>query len=72
MAITIRQVNGSFAREARDVQLWQTLSDADIDELRQAWGAGGVLFFRRQCITEDELAAFSARFGDPEEHPRSE
>lgn len=72
MAITIQQVKGSFAREACDAQLWQALSDSDIDDLRNAWGAGGVLFFRRQCITEDELAAFSARFGEPEVHPRSE
>jgi taurine dioxygenase len=58
--------SGSFAREVEGLQLWETLDDLTVARLADAWSRHGVLIFRRQAISEDELVAFSGRFGDPD------
>ena len=45
------------------------LSDAAFDQLYAAWLKYGVLRLRNQEIGEDQLQAFSARFGPLEEAP---
>ena len=72
MTLSFRQIGESFARQVDGVDLWRTLSNSDIADIRSNWREAGVLVFRRQCISEDELAAFSSRFGEPEVHPRTE
>lgn len=62
--ININPVINSFACEVHDIALWQRLSDDQIDAIRSALTAHGVVIFRRQSISEQELADFSQRFGE--------
>ena len=66
MSIRIEPIGGSFAAEVQGLELWRGLDDATTDALRQAWGRHGVLVFRRQALSEDEMLAFFSRFGEPE------
>ena len=72
MTLSFSQIAGTYARQVDGMELWRTLSDSDVADIRNNWREAGVLVFRRQCISEDELAAFSSRFGEPEIHPRTE
>jgi alpha-ketoglutarate-dependent taurine dioxygenase len=72
MDLVAQVIEGSFAQEIKGLQVWQPLSKEHVEKLRLLWKQSGVLVFRRQSLSEDELANFSARFGDLEEHPRSE
>jgi taurine dioxygenase len=51
------------------VDLRQPLSDAAFGRIFQAWMDHGVLRFRGQQLTKDELLAFSARFGELDRAP---
>lgn len=57
---------GPFARQVEDIRLWELLDDLTVARLADLWSRHGVLVFRRQAISEDELVGFSARFGDPD------
>ncbi len=72
MTFDTKTIGGSFAREVRGFSLWQPMEKSQIEELRRLWKACGVIVFRRQSLSEDELADFSQRFGELEEHPRSD
>ena len=65
MAVTVNPVDGGFAREVAGLDLWSALDRAAVEAIRGAWSTCGVLVFRRQVLTEDELVAFGARFGEP-------
>ena len=65
MALTATPLDGGFAGEVAGVSLWSGLHRAAVDDIREAWSTRGVLVFRRQVLTEDELVAFGARFGKP-------
>ncbi len=64
MAFTINPLDGGFAGEVAGLNLWSGLDRAAVEAIREAWSTCGVLVFRRQALTEDELVAFSARFGE--------
>lgn len=49
--------------EIRGVDLSQPMSDAAFGEIYGAWLSHQVLLFRDQNITDDDLVAFSGRFG---------
>ena len=66
MPLETRPVDGSFAREVIGLRLWEQQDDQTIDELRALWAHHPVLVFRRQALSEDELADFSAFFGSLE------
>ncbi|MEE8350582.1 MAG: TauD/TfdA family dioxygenase [Rhodospirillales bacterium] len=66
MTFTIEPIGGSFAVEVQSLDLWRRLDDATTDALRRAWGTHGVLVFRRQSLSEDEMLAFFSLFGEPE------
>ncbi len=66
MTFTIEPIGGSFAVEVQGLDLWRRLDDATTDALRRAWGTHGVLVFRRQSLSEDEMLAFFSLFGEPE------
>ena len=57
-------MDNGFARQVHDVNLWEDVSADTIENIRDALKAHGVLIFRRQSISETELADFSARFGE--------
>ncbi len=63
MTLSIKAI-GSFARKVEGLWLWESVDDLTIARLADVWSRHGVLIFRRQSISEDELVAFSERFGD--------
>lgn len=56
---------GSFACEVRDHALWETRSDTDVATIRMAYRDHGVLVFRRQALSEEDLLAFGKSMGEP-------
>src|SRR5271168_979589 len=67
-----RQLHPTLAREVVGLKLWDRLDDATVVELRALYGQFGVLVFRRQALSEAELAAFCALFGPLERTVRSD
>ncbi len=63
MPLETRPLGESFACEVLGLRLWEPFDDRTIAELRALWAEHPVLVFRRQALSEDELANFSARFG---------
>src|SRR5438132_8106343 len=72
MPLETRPVDQSFAREVVGLRLWEPLDEQTIEELRALWAYHPVLVFRRQALSEDELADFSAFFGPLERIVRTE
>jgi taurine dioxygenase len=67
-----RQLHPTLAREVVGLKLWDRLDDATVAELRTLYAQFGVLVFRRQALSEAELAAFCALFGPLERTVRSD
>ena len=67
-----RQLHPTLAREVAGLRLWEKLDDATVAELRALYAQYGVLVFRRQALSEAELAAFCALFGPLERTVRSD
>src|SRR5262249_44244878 len=72
MPLETRLLDNSFACEVIGLRLWERQDDQTIDELRALWARHPVLVFRRQALSEDELADFSALFGPLERIVRTE
>src|SRR5947207_7528685 len=72
MALESRRLGDSFAFEVLGLSLWEPLEDGAIGELRDLWSRHPVLVFRRQALSERELARFSALFGPLERVVRTE
>src|SRR6266446_4639402 len=67
-----RQLHPSLAREVAGLNVWEGPDDATVAELRGLYAQHGVLVFRRQALSEAELAAFCALFGPLERTVRSD
>ena len=61
-------IAGTFGADITGVRLG-SLSDASFEDIYGAWLEYGVLRFREQSLTKDDLQAFSHRFGPLEEIP---
>jgi len=61
-------IAGTFGADITGVRLG-SLSDASFEDIYGAWLEYGVLRFREQSLTKDDLQAFSHRFGPLEEMP---
>ena len=72
MPLETRPMGQSFAREIIGLRLWEPQDDPTIDELRALWADHPVLVFRRQALSENELADFSACFGPLERTVRTD
>jgi taurine dioxygenase len=72
MPFETRAMNPGFACEIIGLRLWEQQDDRTIDELRALWAYHPVLVFRRQALSENELADFSARFGPLERTVRTD
>src|SRR5215472_3287841 len=72
MALESRPVDDSFAREIVGLRLWEQLDDRTVEQIRELWAHHPVLVFRRQALSEQELAKFSALFGPLERVVRTE
>jgi len=70
--IETRQLHSTLAREVLGLRLWEPLDDATVAELRALYARYGVLVFRRQALSEAELASFCALFGPLERTVRSD
>ncbi len=66
--IQIKPLTETFVADIEGVDV-RTISREQFDQLYQAWLDFGVLRLREQPLNEDELQAFSARFGPLEEIP---
>ncbi len=67
-----RHLHPTLAREVAGLRLWEPLDDATAAELRALYAEYGVLVFRRQALSEAELATFCALFGPLERTVRSD
>ena len=72
MHIESRALDRSFAREVVGLRLWEPVDDQTINDLRYLWAHHPLLMFRRQALSEDELAGFSALFGPLERIVRTD
>ena len=71
MPLTIRPVTPAVGAEVSGVNLAR-LSDADFTQIEHAWNRHGALLFRDQHISDNDLLAFSRRFGDLDPPPMQE
>ena len=62
----IRPIDGTFAREVVGVSLWQGVAADELEQIRNAWTESGVLVFRRQSLSEQEIVDVTAMFGQPQ------
>ena len=72
MPLKTRVLDNSFACEVLGLRLWEPLDDRTIGELRDLWVDHPVLVFRRQALSEHELADFSALLGPLERIVRTD
>ena len=67
-----RPLHPTLAREVMGLKLWERQDDATIAALRTLYAQYGVLVFRRQALSEQELADFCALLGPLERTVRSD
>jgi taurine dioxygenase len=72
MTLESKPLGDSFACEVLGLRLWEPLDNGTVDQLRELWAHHPVLVFRRQALSEQELAGFSALFGPLERVVRTE
>jgi len=68
-AITVTKIAGAIGAEIGGVDLRRELPDETIAEIRRAWNAHVVIFFRDQVLTNAQYLAFAERIGKPVEYP---
>ena len=71
MPVTIKPVTPAVGAEISGVNLAQ-LSDREFSQIEQAWNRYSALLFRDQKLTDDDLLAFSRRFGEFDPPPVQE
>ena len=72
MRVQARPLHETLACEVAGLRLWEPLDAATAEEVRELWSRHGVLVFRRQALSEAELAAFCALLGPLERTVRSD
>ena len=72
MPLETRLLDDSLACEVVGRCLWEPLDDRTLSELRDLWARHPVLVFRRQALSEHELAEFGAHFGPLERIVRTD
>lgn len=71
MPVTIRHLTSAVGAEISGVNLAH-LSDTEFSQIEQAWNRHAALLFRGQSLTDDNLLAFSRRFGELDPPPVQE
>src|SRR3954463_1291260 len=71
MAVTVKPLNAAVGAEISGVDL-AGLNDAEFAQIEQAWNRYSALLFRDQKLTDDDLLAFSRRFGELDPPPNQE
>ena len=72
MPLETRRLHPTLACEVLDLRLWETPDAATVAALRDLYARYGVLVFRRQALSERELADFCALLGPLERTVRSD
>src|SRR3954453_4989857 len=72
MPLETRPLHPTLACEVLGLGLWGPLAADTVAEFRELWSRRGVLVFRRQALSEQELADFCAHFGPQERSVRSD
>ncbi|MCU1391365.1 MAG: tauD 1 [Ilumatobacteraceae bacterium] len=67
--ITVSPIAGALGAEIAGVDLAHDLDDATMAEIRAAWLAHLVVFFRDQTLDDAGFLAFAKRIGTPVEYP---
>src|SRR6185369_16191915 len=71
MPVTVTPLNAAVVAEISGVDLAH-LSDAEFAPIEQAWNRYSALLFRDQKLSDDDLLAFSRRFGELDPPPNQE
>ena len=71
MSLTIKPVTPAVGAEISGVNLAR-LNDPEFAQIERAWNKHGALLFRDQKLSDDDLLAFSRRFGDLDPPPVQE
>ena len=66
MPLHLTPLDNNFAFEVQGLDIWPGLDDGQVRTLDDSWANQGVLVFRRQSLSEEELVTFSSRFGTPD------
>ncbi len=67
--IAVRPLAGALGAEIGGVDLGAELTAPQVQEIRQAWLAHLVVFFRDQHLTPQQYLRFARRLGEPVEYP---
>ncbi|MBM3657885.1 MAG: taurine dioxygenase [Actinobacteria bacterium] len=67
--MTVTPVASALGAAIGGVDLADDLPDATVAEIRRAWLAHGVVFFRDQDLDAEHFLAFARRIGEPVEYP---
>jgi taurine dioxygenase len=68
--IEVRPIAGALGAEVSGVDIAQSLPDAIIAEMRQAWLDHLVIFLPKQKLSPQVQVDFARRFGEPMEYPQ--
>ena len=68
--VKVRRIGGNIGAEISGVDL-RKLSEADFATLQRAWYDHSMILMRGQTLSDDDLLAFSRRFGELDIHPTS-
>jgi len=71
MAVTVRAVTPAVGAEISGVDL-RNLSDSDFAAIERAWTDHSMILLRGQKLDDDDLLAFSRRFGALDPPPNQE
>jgi taurine dioxygenase len=69
MTITVSPFDAALGADVSGIDLKQPISDADFQQIADAWRDYSVLRFRGQQLDDDALERFSARFGELDDAP---
>jgi alpha-ketoglutarate-dependent taurine dioxygenase len=72
MLLESQSLQDGFVCEVIGLRLWEPFDHRTVGQLRDLWAEHPVLVFRRQALSEHELAEFSALFGPLERVVRTE
>jgi taurine dioxygenase len=68
MTVTAKRLSYGIGAEILGADLTRPLSDEDVAQIRKSWVDHGIVLIRDQKITPEQHIAFSARFGQLDDH----
>ena len=70
--VSTRQLTKTFGNEIKNVKITADMDDALFHQVINIWNQSGILLFRGQNLSDDNLVEFSRRIGKLETHVREE